>query len=291
MNLRNRQTWPSILVSSLLSGFLLLQVPKPVGAQKNGSKLSELSQAIAKQRKKQIEEELKTLKAHPWAGKYYYGDGLGVNVSLALAPESGFVFQWHGCLGLYDLNYGAVLETDHEIRLAFKFPNERKGFEGIAPELLPITWGERHYLIPSDEVVGLTNAINAGFEPRNAPHGRFLLKRGDELRPANGQPNIPAQYAAYLLTKPINADIASVKETRVEDSRRIVTITLSAGSTQGVRENMEFHVYSPASAYESARVTVVNNLSSEAELVQYVDDKYSKRPSVGWRLSTHLRQE
>jgi hypothetical protein len=114
--------------------------------------------------------ELKTLKAHAWAGKYHYGDGLGVNVDLSLAPKSGFVFTWHGCLGLYDLNYGGVEEADGRIR-------------------------------------------------HKAVHG---------------QPNIPSAYSSYLLKQPIKAEITSVKERRIEDSARITTVVLNAGSAQGV---------------------------------------------------------
>src|SRR5438477_12939061 len=90
------------LVGCLLSPQLYSQ------AHESDERFSEASVAASDMRTKKIQQELGHLKDHNWAGEYYFGDGLGVNVSLALAPESGFVFSWHGCLGLYDLNYGDV---------------------------------------------------------------------------------------------------------------------------------------------------------------------------------------
>ena len=77
-------------------------------------------------------------------------------------------------MGLYDRNYGAVTWTNDSIRLSFTFENNRKGFQGIAPELIPVSWESREYLIPADEVVGFCNAINEGREPRKNIHGAYL---------------------------------------------------------------------------------------------------------------------
>ncbi len=123
----------------------------------------------------------------------------------------------NGCVGLYDLNYGDVLENDGRIRLVFKYPNDRKGFQGIAPELVPIVWGDRHYLIPADEFLRLANAINAGFEPSKTRSARFLLREGDELKRVQGQPNLPSPYSEYLLKQPIKAEISSIKNSRLQD--------------------------------------------------------------------------
>jgi hypothetical protein len=74
-------------------------------------KRSERAEKTADALRQQVREEIKSLGHHVWAGEYYFGDGLGVNVSLILAPKFGYVFEWRGCLGLYDRNYGAVTST------------------------------------------------------------------------------------------------------------------------------------------------------------------------------------
>src|SRR6266581_3002863 len=144
------------------------------------SKTSARAEKTAKGMRAQIVSELKKLQNHPWAGEYYAGDGLGVNTTLSIAPKSGFVFEWHGCLGLYDRNYGAVTWTNGRVRLSFTFENQRKGFQGIAPELVSIAWGPRRYLVPTDDIIGFCNSINDGREPRSGVHGFYLLRKGDE---------------------------------------------------------------------------------------------------------------
>jgi hypothetical protein len=280
-----------IVLSAGLLWFSPLTLKPQLVAQEEEKKLSEESIASSDAREKRIRQELKQLKHHAWAGEYYYGDGLGVNVALILAPKSGFVFTWHGCLGLYDLNYGQMEQAGGKIRLIFTHPNDRKGFQGIAPELIPIVWGERHYLVPADEVVDFANAINAGSEPRKSLWGEALLKRGDETKTAQGRPSIPPKYSEYLLDYPIEAKISSIKSSSLEDSRRVTSFVLDVGSAQHVKVGMEFYVYAPPQYFGSARITRVENNSSEAEMVDYFATKDPGPPSPGWKLSTRIGRD
>jgi hypothetical protein len=252
-------------------------------------KFSKASVAAAEARTRKIQQELRHLNKHEWAGEYYFGDGLGVNVSLTLAPENGFVFTWHGCLGLYDLNYGDVAFTNGTVKLLFRYPNKREGFQGIAPEFLPVHWGQRHYLISADDMIRFTNAINAGTEPDVLFGGKsayFLLRRGDEKKPAEGLPDIASEYLDYILKKPLTARISSVTESRVEKSRRITRITLNVGSADGLRKGMEFFVKNPSTIYAEAVVTDVMDHWASAVIEQ--DQTSDPVPSPGWTFSTRL---
>jgi hypothetical protein len=135
-----RHDKPEALFFLLLLG-CLLNLSAYSQTQQNEEKTSGSSRAASQAKIRAIRRELRHTKTD-WAGEHYYGDGLGVNVSLSLAPENGFVFTWNGCLGLYDLNYGSVAFTNGTLKLQFKYPNNREGFEGIAPELLPVRWGD-----------------------------------------------------------------------------------------------------------------------------------------------------
>jgi len=57
------------------------------------AKTTARAERTAKRMRKQIVSELKKRPDHPWAGEHYAGDGLGVNTSLSIAPQSGFVFE------------------------------------------------------------------------------------------------------------------------------------------------------------------------------------------------------
>jgi hypothetical protein len=66
------------------------------------AKHSAIADSAANSKRQSILEEIRKLQDHEWAGEYYTGDGLGANISLAIAPKSGYVFEWDGCMGLYD---------------------------------------------------------------------------------------------------------------------------------------------------------------------------------------------
>lgn len=284
-------TWVPILIATLLNAWPPLSSAQVHRGEKRG-KFSKSAETAADQREDSIKKEISKLGEHEWAGEYYYGDGLGVNVNLTLAPESGYVFTWHGCLGLYDLNYGPVLFEDGIVKLAFKYRNHRGGFHGIAPEFYPVRWGDRHYLVPSDGVVEFCNAVNSGLEPRAFFCARFLLRRGDQEKGVEGEPALPAQFHRYLLATPIQAQIISVERSYVERDRelpeskfRISLVTVNAGSAEGLLSGMGLHSYDPPNS-ETVEIIKVDEHTSSGRIVQIGTD--CDKPKAGWRVSTRL---
>lgn len=269
----------------------------PAKAQVAGEdpRFSEKSVADGAIREARIKEEIKSSKVNDWAGEYHYGDGLGINVFLMIAPKSGFTFTWVGCMGVYDRNFGDVVFTDDKITLVFTYPNIREGFQGIAPELVPVLWGERHYLIPANGFVRFANAINGGYEPATGFRTfgtSFLLKQGDKEKSAFGRPQMPAEFQHLLLVRPIRAKTVTVGESRIDvdgydpaRKNRITQIVVSAGRSTGAFVGMELHVISPSRIWETAIITKVGELSSEAEIAQ--SGLNEPAPSVNWKFSTN----
>jgi hypothetical protein len=145
-----------------------------------------------------IREELATLQDHPWAGEYRQF-GTAVNLHLLVAPRSGFVYTWHGCLGMYDLNYGPASPTkDGAVALYCEFKNNEWGARGLPDRLYPVQWGERRYLLADDEIAEFRECVRLGYESRTPQRfsGRFLLRVGDEAKPAEGEPKLPTSSAA-----------------------------------------------------------------------------------------------
>lgn len=261
-------------------------------------KLSPEAKTLWTSRFDAIQKELSELDDHPWAGEYYHGDGLGANATLTLAPGGGFAFIWTGCLGVYDRNYGAVIPTARgSLKLDLTYENSRRGFQGVAEELVPIVWGNRHYLIPLDGVVGFCNEVNSQREPRGRMHGSYYLRRGDHEKPVDGVPKIPEQYQAYLLSKPIQAEIVAVDATSVEEgigglSFHKTTVTLNVGRSVNVLPGMSFHVYEPGNILAGcgARVLSVTDSTCEVLINQLATDKITPLPpSLGWKLTTGSR--
>ncbi len=123
---------------------------------------------------------------HPWAGEYYFGDGLGVNITLLVAP-SGYVYVWRGCMGVYGERVGTLAVQDRRLRLAATPPPDAST-PGLAAELLIVPWGQRTYLLDPAERDEFRRDAD---EPRSGVHGSYLLREGDEARATWGEPQIP----------------------------------------------------------------------------------------------------
>jgi len=258
-------------------------------AIRDKAKFSTQAENEARARKGKIQAEIKELGEHPWAGEYYEGDGLGVGISLTLAPKSGFVFEWHGCMGVYDRNYGGVSFGDDRVRLSFTFPNNREGFQGISPEFIPVSWGPRRYLIPPQKMIEFCNSVNANDEPRHDIHGLHLIRWGDEKKPVQGWPTVPAEFERYLLKKPIATEIVAVGTPNLRPSLadwkfKDTPVTLKGGKDIGLRPGMEMHVTTPDRVFESILVGAVKDHTAEGMMTGIGEE--SVGPKVGWKLST-----
>ncbi len=222
-----------------------------------------------------------------------------MNVSLSLAPKAGYVYEWHGCLGLYDRNYGTVEEKDGTLRLSFTFDHQREGHLGIAERLVPIAWGEREYLVPAKEIVGFCNEINEGSEPRKEVHGMSLLRVGDEQKKVAGVPAVPKAFEPYLLSKPIETEIVGVGKPTTTSSggdvdKVTIRVTLKHGAKAGLLPGMRLHVIRPDGVSDSIELEKVEEQQSVGVLTRYpikgvvwgLLSLLDKNPKVGWKLST-----
>lgn len=243
---------------------------------------SEATQRAAREREARILEELAGADLDEWTGEYQFGDGLGVNVRLLFAPRAGFVYSWSGCFGQYDLNYGGIEWRKNRLSLRFERPYKHQSLRGLPSELIPVRWGDRHYLIAPDKMIGFANAVNAGFEPC-PPCLRFLLKSGDEHKAIAGDPDLPEQFKHYLLADPIDTRVLSLGETRTGDER-ITRLIVDKGSMHGMFPGMELHTSQPRYVFASITVTQVDTQTSEVEIEQF--DPEDPFPSIDWEFST-----
>lgn len=260
-------------------------------------KLTDAAKAHVEALRSKIEKEVTSLGPEHWAGRYYEGDGTGVNVVLDIAPAAGFAFEWHGCFGLYDRNFGRIQEKDGEIHLKFELENERKGFHGISPSFLPVKWGERRYLIAPDEIIEFCNCVNSGYEPRMRAHGLFLLNVDDVKKKVEELPALPENYQPYLLKRPINAEVSSIgtvthRPGYLDSTQSDTVLVLNVGKKHGVMPQMEFHVYDPGFVIDSATVVDVTEETCKAVISQ-PDDELAVNPALvpktGWKLSTRMK--
>ncbi len=259
--------------------------------------ISDAAEAEAKAKREAIQAEIETLGEHPWAGRYYEGDGLGSNRHLTLAPENGFVYTVHGCLGLYNLSSGNVVQEGGLVKLTFSVENDQKEAREITVAFVPIPWGDRHYLVPSEKMVEFCNQVNRG--ERIHHFLRFSDKEGESPYRSRhkiatpGLPDVPEKYKPYLRRHhPIEAEITAMGET-TNDPRQYfpqkTVVTLDKGTKDGLLPGMTLAVIKPeATDLSSAEVTVTDVKETSAEGI-LAWQKSSAAPAVGWKLSTRSR--
>jgi len=265
------------------------------------------SQAATKEfarREKNIRAELATLKNDEWAGEFYYDNHLSKIVHIVLAPKSGFVYTSASHQGLYDRNYGEIVRSKDSIKLLFKFPNGQDGYTWVSEEMIPVRWGELHYLIPSHRMIDFCNAINAGIEPpgkRRSANGEIfvdrllsdsLLRAGDETKNALGAPEIPASFLEYLLEKPVETSITSVGEARTEKEKnsdlidRYTKVTVGVGYAEGVRRGMEFFALDSSGRFDFVEIDEVSEHTSSAIIHQVFFSVPDRVPVVGVKVTS-----
>lgn len=262
-------------------------------------KRSEAVTAELERRDARLAQELDAGQAPDWAGRYHHGDGLGVNVTVTLAPKGGFTYTWYGCLGRYDANYGSVTAANGRVALDFELPSSSEDGPSLAAALVPVRWGERMYLIEVGQMREFANAINSGREPCNRFCSEFLLRQGDELIETAGRPELPADWNHYLLAQPIEVPTLGTLASSVTPdphsppdepwSWRKTTLRIAAGRHQGVWEGMAFYDTAPdSSGTEFVIVKVGDDTSTVAatELVSGAgeDDEFKAPASLSTRM-------
>ena len=214
------------------------------------------------------------------AGDYFSGDGLGINCSLKLTTVGRFEFTWRGCLGEYDKNQGTAVFTDNVLVIEPEKPDVREGFQGTPTTFRVIRWGDRRYLVATEELLDFCNSINQGEEPRSRRHGNFYLQDGDWHVPISGRPALPEEWLAFLLKKPVRGRVSEL----VGDKQ--VKITL--GYNDGIREGMILTVRGTDEDFFSCQLRVidVDETESQAEYEYYGIDETPAQ--IGHLVSSRL---
>ena len=272
-----------VLASLCATGFMLpfakaLSQEQPTASQPE-DEFGKLPQAVS-ERREAIAAELQQLPGHAWAAEYYEGDGLGANISLSLAPQSGVTALWTGCLGLYGSNEGRIQEQpDGRLRFRFNRANAR-GFGGFPADVVPVRWGARRYLIPDARMREFVNAINHGHEPRTMPHGRFLLARGDEAKPVTGLPALPDRFLQAIRHTPLDVGVLKV-EPRPDNRgdgfcEKRYRVTVDHGNADGLVPGVELRAKTSVNAFADLRIDAATASQATGEIAFYESD--CKRP-------------
>lgn len=242
-----------------------------------------------------------------WAGNYspvYSGE---VNVeALKLSPKVGFVYlNFYTCLPeLRSLDYGNISATPDYVLLT----SQSSKLNGQVKKYLRVKWGERHYLVPENEVAEFYKFVAGyGWKQNEYVVFDFLMKNEDFEKPITGMPVFPAGYERFV-KKPIEATITRVlrREIKTEQSydgspayKSHTFIRLNVGTANGVKRGMTFNV-AESEDYEKVELLQIGKNSSIGVLIRSLDEnkqetlknwqtneeKSYPNVAVGWKVST-----
>ncbi len=307
----------TLLTVSLHAALLRAHQDRPVDEQaaesaaapvdlRDRKRMQEYGAAI-EQRRGRIMAEVKALRerdekadspdqawAREWAGEYYCGDGLGMNVTICIAPKAGVTYTWYGCLGLYDANQGEIVSHEEgELRTRLELDPKRSSWGFMSERLYLVRWGERHYLVSEGEMRDVCEEYGPGSDDfsrlRHAP-----LRRADRDKPIGGRPEFPPSIARALAAKDVEAAIAGIEPVPKPQGlhgRVRATVTISAGDAAGVYPWMQFRpAEAPGTAPWIITIDSVTDETATGELVMSPGaDPATELPKLGQRVTTRSR--
>ena len=191
----------------------------------------------------------------PLAARYSMGDGFDLNAMLIFSSDGRYTFHWHGCTGTIAESTGLYVAEDRAVTFRPASTDFRRDPRTFADSMRRITWGQRKYLIAEERMLAFVNAVNAGKEPREAGLGLFYLREGDDLKPADGLPEVGVEWAQFILKQPLSGSVLHVEQKETSTQRPIAVI--DAGASAGLRAGMTLYASNPRRPRFYADLTIV----------------------------------
>jgi hypothetical protein len=117
-------------------------------------------------------------------GDYFLGDGLGIIWDLTIKPEQKFQLHMGSDLGTIAEYTGSTVITNGQVLLSTP-----ENGRWMPQTLIPVQWGQRHYLILKEDIADFCEWRSEGLEPRKGIWGSVAyLRMKDWYLPAEGQP-------------------------------------------------------------------------------------------------------
>jgi hypothetical protein len=168
---------------------------------------------------------------HPWAGHYKSVD-VDTADEFLVAPTHGWVRLRHGIGAPRFVGAGSIEVVADRLRLS---DDGQVSNAAAVPELLPVRWDRRRYLLFPYGIASFLNDVNAGREQRKAIRSR-LVWGGDTY--AQGRPELPPEFAKSVLEPPLVARVSRVEPCPPIDEGVNASVELDVGSDHGAYVGM-----------------------------------------------------
>lgn len=148
------------------------------------------------------------------AGRYYQGDGLGVNHVLILGTDHRLTFEGHTDVGASEKNQGKWEYDGEVLLLRLDRKSDAHHWTGTSTRFVPICWGDAVTLVEEAATPGFLSIKKQDPAALDSTHSLdyWKLKESSfESIPRNGPIQYPPKYADFVANGPVFATIKAVK--------------------------------------------------------------------------------
>ncbi len=171
-------------------------------------------------------------------GDYTFGDGFEHRRLVVSLPDR-YHFKWSSDVisdePHHDDRYesqGRCSVVDGALRLVPEGPFSSDLRDLMGNDFVPVRWDGRRYLIPEKERMAFCSIVNQGHVASYMRSGPFSLRDVDRQKPPEGRPEVPPEWASFLLPKPVTGTITEVLENQVA--------IMNVGARDGLKAGMVF---------------------------------------------------
>ncbi len=248
----------------LIASSLILIFALSIFAQNNNrfdEPISDEQYEFLLQKKALIEKEVANDK-NEWSGTYSQGDH-HPTIFMWSAGQGFLTWGSHHTFFPSRINFGKAEFANNRLIIKPEIAKDNLHFQYIPTELVPVKWGEQHFLIGSDDLINFAYAVHSGAESQIVS---FFAKSADYEKSRTGLPNLPKEYEKILTMKAIKPKVTAMK--KKDDALLDAELTLNRGRADMLIEGMLFY-YVNSSGSLTIMITDLNESSSKATVVGY----------------------
>ena len=242
-----------ILLSLFLTASLFAQ-----NNNRNDIPLSDEHYAILEKKRELIGQELSADK-NEWSGVYQLGDH---HPTVFMWSDSQGFLTWGSNHTFYPsrINFGKAEFLNNRLAIKPEISKDHLNYQAVPTELVPVKWGEQHFLIPAGELINFAYAVHSEAESQIV---EYFVKSEDYQKTRNGLPNLPKEFEKIMTMKAIKPTITAIK-TEGEEFWK-TELTLNRGRADKIIEGMIFYYDRPSGGL-SIMITDLQEKSSKARL-------------------------
>lgn len=277
----------TIKKSAVFFLYVLILCALQIPAQNNNrfdEPISDEHYKILQERKELIEQENVSDK-NEWTGTYSQGDH---HPTIFMWSATHGFLTWGSNHTFYParINFGRAEFSNNRLIIKPEIEKDFLNFQYIPTELIPVKWGEQHFLIDSDELLNFAYAVHSNAESQIV---EYLSKRADYKKPRAGLPNLPKEYEKILTMKAIKPKVTGIKKS---DGGLLDTeLTLNRGRADVLIKGMYFY-YVNLSGSLTIRITDLDEKSSKAVIAGYGQRSNKEmKPKIRMKFTSKVSDE